>query len=430
MLRLPCCPLLFLLLAGTAQGRCLPPEVQDPKPPKSREQDELVQQYLELDARTEAGRPEQLAILARLDTLEPLRVSELKSWQKKLAKFHAKGRKLPTGSGRHWFWEDEERGLYIVGGETSRPKGLLLGMHGGGVGSGDAGSSAATMTRAAEALGWVAIFPEVLEKTERGWTDSGTEEFVLSLVDAALRTWKIDPDHVYFSGHSMGGYGTWTLGAHHADRVAALAPSAGAPTPVLNRKNEVVDLAKGVIPSLRNVPMVIYQSDDDPRVPPEPNRVAAKKLVEAAEKWGGFEHEYWEVTGRGHDLPPGGFEALLAKIAGYSRNPVPDKIVWQPALAWKRQFYWLYWETPVRNAIVEARLDRPNNAIRISGDSLDGLQVLLDSRIVDMDKEVSIFVNGERTCSAVPEPRLSTLVLTGHDGDPARMFVARLPVRQ
>ena len=98
------------------------------------------------------------------------------------------------------------------------------------------------------------IAPQALEATEHGWTDSGTEEFVLDLVDGALRTWKIDPDRVYFVGHSMGGYGSWTLGAHHADRVAAVAPSAGAPTPILDRAtNKPVDIVEGVIPSLRSV---------------------------------------------------------------------------------------------------------------------------------------------------------------------------------
>ena len=71
----------------------------------------------------------------------------------------------------------------------------------------------------------------------------------------------------------MGGYGTWTLGAHHADRVAALAASAGAPTPITGPSGKYEDVEIGVIPSLRNVPIVIYQSDDDPNVPPAANEI-------------------------------------------------------------------------------------------------------------------------------------------------------------
>jgi poly(3-hydroxybutyrate) depolymerase len=79
------------------------------------------------------------------------------------------------------------------------------------VGEGDAETARYAFEGAADELDWVAIYPEVLEKTECGWTDSGTEEFVLELIERALRTWKIDRSQVFMGGHSMGGYGTWTL---------------------------------------------------------------------------------------------------------------------------------------------------------------------------------------------------------------------------
>ena len=40
----------------------------------------------------------------------------------------------------------------------------------------------------------------------------------------------VDPKRIYLTGHSMGGYGTWTLGAIHADLFAGLAAFAGAPS--------------------------------------------------------------------------------------------------------------------------------------------------------------------------------------------------------
>ena len=45
------------------------------------------------------------------------------------------GETLPKKSGEHWFFEEGRRGRYFIGGKTKRPKGLLIGMHGGGVGS-------------------------------------------------------------------------------------------------------------------------------------------------------------------------------------------------------------------------------------------------------------------------------------------------------
>lgn len=415
-----------LCLAAVAAG-------QGPKPLGAKETNDAVARYLALDGRDALQRAEQLELLARLERARSLTPTEARTWRDKLAKQLAKGaRRLEAEDGAQWFWPatkqgGAERGLFIVGGETRKPRGLLIGMHGGGVGSGDAWSAHGAMNSAARKLGWLAIFPEVLEKTERGWTDSGTEEFVLDLIESALVTWKLDRDRVFFAGHSMGGYGTWTLGAHHADLVAGLAPSAGAPTPVLDRNGNVIDVDLGVIPSLRNVPIRIYQSDDDPNVPPSANRAAAKMLGLAKQRWGGFDFEYWEVPKRQHEPPPGGFEALLAKLADMRRDARPSKVVWQPVLEWKRQFYWLHWEKPRHGATVVAELDRAGNEIRVTCDQdASGLSVLLDDALVDMEREVTVRLGDVAVFHAKPERTLAALLLSAARNDPALTYSARV----
>ncbi|MBL8856919.1 MAG: hypothetical protein JNL28_00220 [Planctomycetes bacterium] len=368
------------------------------------------------------------ARLAELEAVEIATPAEQKDWTQRLAKIAGKERKLEKKRGTYHWFEAEKRGLFIVGGETSRPKGLLIAFHGGGAGSGDATTAQSAFSSAASKLDWLMICPEVLEKTARGWTDSGTEEFVVQLVEAAMRTWKIDFDRVYFSGHSMGGYGTWTLGAHHADRVAALAPSAGAPTP-LTGPTGIDDIVPGVVPNLRNVKIAIYQSDDDPRVPPIANRVAAQKLDEAQKRWGGFEHEYWEVPNRQHELPPGGMEALLEKIKSAKRDARPTRIVWQPSLAWKRQFYWLWWSKPVAGTTLVADVDRKTNVIVITaGADPKGLEVLLDERLVDMQREVVVKLGQREVYRGIPRADLGTLAKTSLSGDPDLTFAVRVKV--
>ncbi len=398
--------------------------------PSSKEQEQLVEEYYATDWKSPEGMARHDEIFARLELLPALDASGLKRWTKKLDKLWKKGPKLEKKSGRHYLWEKEKRGLYIVGGKGKKPAGLFLGMHGGGLGSGDANTSHGAFSSAASDKKWLAIFPEVLVKTERGWTDSGTEEFVLELLERARRTWDTDPDQTFFGGHSMGGYGTWTLGAHHADMVAALTPSAGAPTPILDRASgSVIDIVPGVIPNLRNVPIVIYQSSDDPNVPPEVNRIAAKRLGEAQKRWGAFEYEYWEVDGRAHDLPPGGTTALLEKVREHRRNPYPERIVWEPTLSWKRHFYWLWWDAPVNEALVLADLKRDENAIDITYNGTPtGLFVLLREELVDMSKEVIVRLNGKETYRGIPEPSLAVLVSTARRGDERLTFTTRVPV--
>jgi pimeloyl-ACP methyl ester carboxylesterase len=300
-------------------------------------------------------------------------------------------------------------------------------MHGGGVGSGDAWSAHGALNAVADEFDLLGIFPEVLEKTERGWTDSGTEEFVLDLIEAAMRTWKLDRDRVYLSGHSMGGYGSWLLGARHADVVAAIAPSAGAPTPIMNSAGVAHDVDWGIIPNLRNVRVRIYQSDNDLNVPPAANRIAARKLAEARERWGGFDFEYWEVPGRAHDLPPGGMQGLFARVADARRSARPSKLVWQPALAWKRQFYWLAWNAPRKFALVEAEIDAAANHVRVECDQdPSGLELLVDDALVDLDRELVVTLGGREVFRGVLQRSLAVLLRTAVRNDAQHVYSARV----
>jgi len=400
-----------------------------PEPPKKRELDSLTKEFFALDRKDAEQYVRGQEILARIEAVPTLDDRERKKWDKSFEKLWSKGEKLPKKTGRHYLWEDEELGLYYIGGNVKKPKGLVIGMHGGGVGQGDASGPYSSLTSVAKDLGWVGIFPEVLEKTEVGWTTSGTEEFVLELVERARRTWKIDADKVFFTGHSMGGYGTWTLGAHHADRVAALAPSAGAPTPTMGPSGVFDNVDYGVIPNLRNVPMVIYQSVDDVQVPPIANQVAVAQLEKAKLEYGGYDFEYWEVDGRGHGAPPGGMQALLDKIADRTRDARPEKLLWEPVLPWKRQFYWLYWEKPQKKILVEAELDREANTVRLKSErsGLRGMWVLVDEELFDFERDIVVETNGKEVWRGRVEPGLRTLLETGATLDPGRTYTARVP---
>ena len=419
-MRLAACSLAAAVLAAAADAQ---------SPPDEKEVRALVEEIHGLDARTADGLRRQDEILARLELLPPLSEKDLAAWRKTLAKLQEDLPQLEKKSGRHFLWEEEERGLYLVGGRTKRPTGLLVAMHGGGFESGDAHEAQGTFDAAASKQGWVALYPQVLEQTSRGWTDSGTEEFVLELIERALRTFDVDRNRVFLAGHSMGGYGTWTLGARHADLVAGLAPSAGAPTAFMEG-GVFVDVADGIVPNLRNVAMVVYQSDDDPQVPPGANRIAAQRVTEARERWGGYERfEYWEVPGRQHQLPPGGVPALIEKVADSVRDPRPTRIVWQPSLRWTRQSYWLWWRTPEPRAIVVADHDREARRISVTGSAdAAGLKVLVGERLVDMEAELVVELNGSEVFRGVPQRSFAALVATSLRGDPDLAYEAWIPL--
>jgi dienelactone hydrolase len=58
------------------------------------------------------------------------------------------------------------------------------------------------------------------------WEDWGRLD-ALEVLARAEALFGADPRRVYLTGHSMGGHGTWQIGAHFAARFAAIAPSAG-----------------------------------------------------------------------------------------------------------------------------------------------------------------------------------------------------------
>jgi predicted peptidase len=96
------------------------------------------------------------------------------------------------------------------------------------------------------------------------------EPFELTaLLDDVSEHYKVDPDRVYVTGLSMGGYGTWSLAMYTPGRFAAIVPICGGGDPMMTRR-------------LRNLPIWVFHGAKDPAVPLE----RSEKMVEALKKNG------------------------------------------------------------------------------------------------------------------------------------------------
>jgi predicted peptidase len=80
-------------------------------------------------------------------------------------------------------------------------------------------------------------------------------EELIQLVDHTIAQLNIDPDRVYVTGLSMGGYGTWRLAATYPDRFAAAVPICGGGDPATMAK------------PLSKVPIWAFHGAKDPVVP-------------------------------------------------------------------------------------------------------------------------------------------------------------------
>lgn len=80
------------------------------------------------------------------------------------------------------------------------------------------------------------------------WEDWGRLD-ALEVLEIAKSKFKPDLQKIYLTGHSMGGHGTWFLGATYPDKWAAIAPCAGYPT------LKGYGSADGLIPENSNSPI-------------------------------------------------------------------------------------------------------------------------------------------------------------------------------
>ncbi|MHA4740031.1 carboxylesterase family protein [Dyadobacter sp. MSC1_007] len=106
---------------------------------------------------------------------------------------------------------------------TSEKPALFLSVHGAEV-------QAISQARAYKPKDWgVLVAPTNRRPRGFNWEDWGRMD-ALEVLEIAKRQYNPDPARIYLTGHSMGGHGTWFLGATYPEKWAAIAPSAGYPT--------------------------------------------------------------------------------------------------------------------------------------------------------------------------------------------------------
>ncbi|MEM9016844.1 MAG: prolyl oligopeptidase family serine peptidase [Verrucomicrobiota bacterium] len=129
-----------------------------------------------------------------------------------------------------------------------------------------------------------ADFPFILASpqcpSEEWWTDQP----VLELVDYIEEAYRVDPDRIYLTGLSMGGYGTWHFATLAPRRFAAIAPVCGGGVPYKMRW-------------IKHLPIWIFHGAEDRAVP----LGESERLVKALEKHGNEFVKFTIYPEIGHD---------------------------------------------------------------------------------------------------------------------------------
>jgi len=134
---------------------------------------------------------------------------------------------------------------------------------------------------------FIVISPQT---SERRWSTSSLEALLVHIMDK----YKVDKQRVYLTGLSMGGYGTWSMGAAYPKRFAAIVPICGGGNPAKAER-------------LKNTPTWVFHGEKDNVVPIS----QSEKMVDALKAIGGnvkftrypnAKHDSWSATYRNPKL--------------------------------------------------------------------------------------------------------------------------------
>ena len=265
-----------------------------------------------------------------------------------------------------------------------------------------------------EAGGYMYAALRAPNDTWNGFYDDYVYPLIANLRDEFLLFAEVNPDKVFIMGYSHGGYGAFAIGPKEPDLFAAIHASAGAPTD-----------GETTGKTLRNTIFTVMVGENDTMY----GRFERDQKFKASiQKFRGDRTDIYPVTvqfipGNGHTGLPDRDKILEMYPA--VRNPAPRELTWLMTDKVIRDFFWLRTEAPGKEQEIDA-LCRDNHLTVTTTTNVTDARVMLDSRLIDFKKPVTLDLNGKSSKHQV-SPSLRTLCETlQRRGDPQLAFTAEL----
>jgi len=262
------------------------------------------------------------------------------------------------------------------------------------------------------------VAPRAPTNTWNLWHEAHIDRLFHRLIEDLVITGEVDPNRVYVLGYSAGGDGVYQLAPRMADHWAAAAMMAGHPNGVS-------------LEPVRNVPFALQvgaldAAYDRAKIGADYGR--ALEAFHAADP-NGYETFVKIHEGKGHWMDRDD-AAALPWMAKHIRNPVPDRVVWQPTGTSRASSSWLAFpaDAPRSGGMIDARIDgQVIDILRAEG--IETLLIRLDDRLIDGDRPVQIRF-GDRVLHDGPVTRsIKTLAQTlAARGDPELLFPCEIAV--
>lgn len=282
-------------------------------------------------------------------------------------------------------WLDKTFGEAPPGGHS-----LWISMHGGGGTTAEVNDGQwQNQIRLYQPTEGIYVAPRAPTDTWNLWHEAHIDPMFQRLIEDYVVLRGVNPNRIYLMGYSAGGDGVWQLAPRMADRFAAAAMMAGHPN-------------ESSLLGLRNLPFAIFMGGEDAAY--QRNQIAANKITELDALEGADPGAYVHMSriyeGLGHWMNHKDAEALPWMVQ-FKRNPWPRKIVWVQDDVTHQRFYWLgipNGESIKAGRKIVATVD--GQTIRLDGDVPEKTSLLLSDELLDLDREVIIFVNGKSVISA------------------------------
>ncbi len=267
-----------------------------------------------------------------------------------------------------------------------------------------------------EAGGYAYVALRAPNDTWNGFYDVYVYPLIANLIEEFLLFGDVDPNKIFIMGYSHGGYGAFAIGPKMPDRFAAVHASAAAPTD-----------GETTPKTLRSVAFTYMVGEKDTAY----GRIErCRKFNEAILKLRGDDTNSYpaamsEIAGNGHTGLPD--RDKIKEMYSHVRNPVPTALTWFMTDKVIKDFYWLHSPSPSKKQEINA-VCRDNIVTVTTSTNVTAVSVLLDRRLVDFDRPITLEVNGKSTKHQV-QPSLRTLCQTLlRRGDPDLAFTAELPL--
>ena len=310
------------------------------------------------------------------------------------------------------------------GGKESAPAGgrsLFISMHGGGGGPAEVNEqqweNQVRLAKAYNPREGIYLAPRAPTNAWNLWHQAHIDDLFARLIENLVVIEGVNPNRVYIFGYSAGGDGVYQLAPRMADRWAAASMMAGHP-------NAASPLG------LRNIGFSIQAGALD----------SAYRRNKVAAEWGakldqlqkadpaGYAHFTEVHAGKGHwmDLED---RKAIPWMEKFTRNPLPDRIVWHQDGVLHTHFYWLSLPKDTARAGQDIVAERKGQTIDVHSKDVSTVVVRLNDRMLNLDEPVTILSGGKTLFSGKLTRTIGTLRRTLEErGDPELVFSAEVTV--